>query len=169
MDVTETVPAETPAGMITPYVICVGTTLEDTAAIAGAVDRRAVVLVAPDTELARGLLREQPQTSQRTERAGVIEHGHLRVDSTTREVTWAGVSIELSAREFDLLATLASEGGRVWTFQELMARIWKTRYLGDADPVVSAVKRLRKRLAVVVGELRVVSVRGVGFRLVVPE
>lgn len=158
-----------PTGIVTPYVICVGTTLQDTAAIAGAVDRRAVVLVAPDTETARGLLVEQPNPAHHSERAGVIEHGHLRVDSTAREVTWAGVSIELSAREFDLLAILASDAGRVWTFEELMARIWHTRYLGDADPVVSAVKRLRKRLAAVVEELRVVSVRGVGFRLVVPD
>lgn len=157
------------SGISTPYVICVGTTLEDTAAIAEAVDRRAVMLVATDTDTARGLLREQPPTSRRTRSTGLIEHGHLRVDTTTREVTWAGVGIELSAREFDLLATLASEAGRVWTFEELMSRIWKTRYLGDADPVVSAVKRLRKRLSAAVAELRVVSVRGVGFRLVVPD
>ncbi|WP_165358396.1 winged helix-turn-helix domain-containing protein [Haloactinopolyspora alba] len=161
---------ETPSsGISAPYVICVGTTLEDTAGIAEAVDRRAVVLVAPDTDTARGLLREQPPASRRSESADIIVHGHLRVDATAREVTWAGVNIELSAREFDLMATLASDAGRVWTFEELMSRIWKTRYLGDADPVVSAVKRLRKRLAVAVAELRVVSVRGVGFRLVVPD
>lgn len=160
--------------VITPFVICVGTSLEDSTAIAQAIDRRAIVMIAPDTEAARKLLvgdtgiPDSPAGMEDLE-TRVIERGCLRVDLVSRQVTWGEVDIALSAREFDLLATLATEAGRVWTFEELMARIWKTRYLGDADPVVSAVKRLRRRLALVVDELRVVSVRGVGFRLVVPD
>jgi DNA-binding response OmpR family regulator len=159
---------------ITPFVICVGTTLEDSTAIAQAIDRRAIVMVAPDPEAARRLLvgdASVPDTPAGVEDLDqrVIERGCLRVDLVSRQVTWGDVDIALSAREFDLLATLATEAGRVWTFEELMGRIWKTRYLGDSDPVVSAVKRLRRRLALVVDELRVVSVRGVGFRLVVPD
>ncbi|TDD64144.1 winged helix family transcriptional regulator [Jiangella aurantiaca] len=159
---------------ITPFVICVGTTPEDSTAIALAIDRRAIVMIAPDTEAARRLLvgdlgvPDSPAGVEDLE-TRVIKRGCLRVDLVSRQVTWGEVDIALSAREFDLLATLATEAGRVWTFEELMARIWKTRYLGDADPVVSAVKRLRRRLALVVDELRVVSVRGVGFRLVVPD
>ncbi|SDT71704.1 Transcriptional regulatory protein, C terminal [Jiangella sp. DSM 45060] len=160
--------------VITPFVICVGTSLEDSTAIAQAIDRRAIVMIAPDSEAARKLLvgdtgiPDSPAGMEDLE-TRVIERGCLRVDLVSRQVTWGEVDIALSAREFDLLATLATEAGRVWTFEELMARIWKTRYLGDADPVVSAVKRLRRRLALVVDELRVVSVRGVGFRLVVPD
>lgn len=159
---------------ITPFVICVGTTLEDSTAIAQAIDRRAIVMIAPDTEAARRLLvgeagvPDSPADVEEFE-TRVIERGCLRVDLVSRQVTWGEIDIALSAREFDLLATLATQAGRVWTFEELMARIWKTRYRGDADPVVSAVKRLRRRLASVVDELRVVSVRGVGFRLVVPD
>ncbi|PZF82066.1 hypothetical protein C1I92_18270 [Jiangella anatolica] len=159
---------------ITPYVICVGTTLEDSTAIARAIDRRAIVMIAPDTKAARRLLVAEdgvPDSPAGVEdlETRVIERGCLRVDLVSRQVTWGDVDIALSAREFDLLATLAGEAGRVWSFEELTSRIWKTRYRGDADPVVSAVKRLRRRLASVVDELRVVSVRGIGFRLVVPD
>lgn len=90
--------------------------------------------------------------------------GPLFVDLAGREVTALGRRVYLSAREFDLLATLALEAGRVWSFAELTARVWRLPYLGDSDPVTSAVKRLRKRLAPV-RDVEVASVRGVGYRL----
>jgi Transcriptional regulatory protein, C terminal len=90
--------------------------------------------------------------------------GPLFVDLAGREVTARGRRVYLSAREFDLLATLALEAGRVWSFAELTARVWQLPYLGDSDPVTSAVKRLRKRLAPV-RDVEVASVRGVGYRL----
>lgn len=90
--------------------------------------------------------------------------GPLLVDLAGREVTARGRRVYLSAREFDLLATLALEAGRVWSFAELTARVWQLPYLGDSDPVTSAIKRLRKRLAPV-RDVEVASVRGVGYRL----
>ncbi len=90
--------------------------------------------------------------------------GPLLVDLAGREVTAQGRRVYLSAREFDLLATLALEAGRVWSFAELTARVWQLPYLGDSDPVTSAIKRLRKRLAPV-RDVEVASVRGVGYRL----
>jgi DNA-binding response OmpR family regulator len=77
--------------------------------------------------------------------------------------------VECSAREFDLLCLLAGDMEKVWTFAELTEKVWKTSYLGDADMLVSAVKRLRRRLAAVGDGIQVVSVRGVGFRLVARE
>ncbi|MFE6968087.1 winged helix-turn-helix domain-containing protein [Isoptericola sp. NPDC057653] len=101
------------------------------------------------------------------DRARRIVLGKLAVDLAAREVTAGGVSVHLSMREFDLLAALASAPDRVWSFAELTRTVWRTGYLGDPDPVTSAVKRLRKRLRVV-PELRVMSVRGIGYRLRVP-
>ncbi|MCF4120564.1 winged helix-turn-helix domain-containing protein [Antribacter sp. KLBMP9083] len=100
-------------------------------------------------------------------RPAPLVRGPLSVDLATREVTVHGQHVHLSVREFDLLATLASEVDRVWSFAELTAHVWRTGYLGDPDPVTSAVKRLRKRLRPVRG-LEVASVRGVGYRLMVP-
>ncbi|SKC61098.1 winged helix-turn-helix domain-containing protein [Krasilnikoviella flava] len=93
--------------------------------------------------------------------------GALEVDLGAREATARGTPVHLSMREFDLLVTLASAPDRVWSFAELTRTVWRTGYLGDSDPVTSAVKRLRKRLRVV-PELRVMSVRGIGYRLLVP-
>ncbi|WP_425955579.1 winged helix-turn-helix domain-containing protein [Xylanimonas sp. McL0601] len=96
-----------------------------------------------------------------------LDRGPLHVDLATREVTAQGLRIHLSRREFDLLSALAFDAGRVWSFEELTHLVWRTGFLGDTDPVVSAVKRLRKRLMSVPG-LEVASVRGVGYRLLVP-
>ena len=95
----------------------------------------------------------------------VIEFGPLRLDNNLREASWRSRPIELSARQFDLLATLAGAGNRVWTFAELTETVWRRPYLGDVDAVASAVKRLRRRLQDVTPELAVASVRGVGYRI----
>ncbi|MET9018732.1 winged helix-turn-helix domain-containing protein [Actinopolymorpha sp. NPDC004070] len=101
----------------------------------------------------------------RTTASGVVEFGPLRLDHDLREAFWHTRPIELSARQFDLLATLAGAGNRVWTFAELTETVWRRPYVGDVDAVASAVKRLRRRLQGVTSELAVASVRGVGYRI----
>ncbi|WP_168217910.1 winged helix-turn-helix domain-containing protein [Occultella kanbiaonis] len=96
--------------------------------------------------------------------ARIFTRGPLQVNLATREVTIRGRRVHLSIREFDLLAALASETDRVWSFAELTANVWRTGYLGDSDVVVSTVKRLRRRLLAAEG-LEVASVRGIGYRL----
>jgi hypothetical protein len=100
-------------------------------------------------------------------RPDVVSAGPLVIDLAGREVTASGKTLHLSAREFDLLALLASDVGRVWSFAALTEGVWGTDYLGDREQLTSTVKRLRKRLGVGSGcEVR--SVHGVGYRLRVP-
>ena len=153
----------------TPYVICVGTSPDETAAVATALAGRAVVVVAADADSIRPLLVDRSAEMPEDPAAdSPAETGRLTIDRMLRQVTWADQAIHLSPREFELLAMLAADTGRVWTFEEIVTTVWKTRYLGDTDMVFSAVKRLRRRLAAAMADLRIVSVRGVGFRLVVP-
>lgn len=151
-----------------PFVLCVGTRLEDSTAIARVVQSHAVVLVASDAASAWALLGADVDPPGRTLDHDVIARGGLFLDLSTREASWRGAAIPLSAREFDIIATLAGDPGRVWTFQALTRAVWRSEYFGDSDAVVSAVKRLRRRLAVTAEELNVASVRGVGYRLVLP-
>ncbi|WP_460626335.1 winged helix-turn-helix domain-containing protein [Intrasporangium mesophilum] len=100
-------------------------------------------------------------------RPQVVSAGPLAIDLAGREVTADGKTLHLSAREFDLLALLASDVGRVWSFAALTEGVWGTDYLGDREQLTSTVKRLRRRLGVGSGcEVR--SVHGVGYRLRVP-
>lgn len=152
-----------------PYVLCVGAPFEDCAAISRVVANGTVVLVAPDTESARALLLGSGPSAPPGPRHQVVECGPLRIDLAARVATWSGRPIDLTAREFDLLVALATDVGRAWSFEELTAQVWRTRYLGDTEAVASAVKRLRRRLLDVAHDLRIASVRGVGYRLVLPD
>jgi DNA-binding response OmpR family regulator len=143
----------------TPYVICVGTSPDEIAAVTRAVGGKAVIIAAQDALALRPLLDSGDSPPSTTRR------GPLTIDRMLRRITWDGATIDVSPREFDLLSLLASDTGRVWTFQEITATVWKMPFLGDADMVLSAVKRLRRRVLVVTTELRILSVRGIGFRL----
>lgn len=141
---------------------------DDEATHALEVHARAPVDPEPPADLPADPPGDREATVPPVHRTRRIVLGALEVDLAAREVTAKGVPVHLSMREFDLLVALASAPERVWSFAELTSTVWRTAYLGDPDPVVSAVKRLRKRLRVL-PELRVSSVRGIGYRLVVPS
>ncbi|MBM7790922.1 winged helix-turn-helix domain-containing protein [Tenggerimyces flavus] len=149
-------------------ILCVGTTADQCTAVLRSVGPDAVVMMAADAGAALRVLqnaRSSTATPAPTVVSRPVEFGPLLIDSSLREATWRGRALDLSTRDFDLLATLVSDGGRVWTFADLTEAVWRRPYLGDVEAVVSAVKRLRRRLTSVTGELVVASIRGVGYRL----
>jgi len=73
--------------------------------------------------------------------------GHITIDRLKRCVRAAGKTIELSAKEFDLLALLAASPGRVFTRETILERIWGWDYAGTARTVDNFVASLRKKLA----------------------
>lgn len=150
------------------YVLCVGLSLEACGEVARLVQDQAVVVAAADTDGARAILGSTvPATGDPgSDRGDTIQRGPVRIDMAAREATVGGCPLHLSPREFDLLAAMSAETDRVWSFAELTRRVWHTAYLGAPDVVISAVKRLRKRLDAVAG-IELTSVRGIGYRLVV--
>ena len=76
-----------------------------------------------------------------------------------------GERVELAAKEFALLRTLASSPTRVFTKEELLRDVWGFRSLGSTRTLDSHACRLRAKLRVH-GDEFVVNVWGVGYRLV---
>jgi DNA-binding response OmpR family regulator len=101
---------------------------------------------------------------------GVISVGDLELDTRARSVTLSGVPLELSPREFDLLAYLAARPGQVITKRELLTEVWRMPY-GVADKTVDVhLSWLRRKLGETAQEPRfLISVRGVGVKLVEPD
>jgi DNA-binding response OmpR family regulator len=95
----------------------------------------------------------------------VLTAAELVVDRRTRRVTVRDVVVSLSAKEFDLLARLASEPSRVFTKEELLREVWGFRALGRTRTLESHASRLRRKLNVADGDGYVVNVWGVGYRL----
>jgi DNA-binding response OmpR family regulator len=95
---------------------------------------------------------------------GVLNVGELRIDPVSREVTIDGKSVELSAKEFALLRTLAEEPTRVFTKEELLRDVWGFKLMGSTRTLDSHASRLRRKLAPS-GRRWIVNVWGVGYRL----
>jgi DNA-binding response OmpR family regulator len=95
--------------------------------------------------------------------------GPLAVDRATRRVTVRGFPVALAAKEFELLAKLASEPLRVFTKEELLREVWGFVALGRTRTLDSHASRLRRKLALAGAEGCVVNVWGVGYRLLAGE
>lgn len=96
--------------------------------------------------------------------------GPLEIDAASREVTVRGRPVALTRREFDLLATLASEPRRVFSRAELLERVWGSRpEYQQASTVTEHVRRVRRKLGgdgPDPGWIR--AVRGIGYRFEPP-
>jgi DNA-binding response OmpR family regulator len=91
-----------------------------------------------------------------------IRIGSLEVDARARRVRVDGRELALTAKEFDVLAALASESGAVVTRQDLLERVWHTSWYGQSKTIDVHVAALRRKLG---DPGWVETVRGVGFRL----
>ncbi len=97
---------------------------------------------------------------------GPIELDDLLVDTASRRARLRGEELELSRKEFDLLAELARNAGSVVTREELMSRVWDENWFGSTKTLDVHVGWLRRKLGDDPAAPRYVhTVRGVGFRL----
>jgi two-component system, OmpR family, response regulator ResD len=95
----------------------------------------------------------------------VIRAGDVEIDMATRRVTRGDVAIDLTAKEFDLLAHIAAHPGRVYTREHLLRAVWGYDYFGDDSTVTVHVRRLREKLEPDPARPRyVTTVWGVGYR-----
>ncbi|MEV0705614.1 response regulator transcription factor [Saccharopolyspora sp. NPDC050389] len=101
--------------------------------------------------------------------AQLLEVAGLRIDLGSRVSTLDGAELELTRREFDLLAYLAARPGRVVPRRELLAQVWRQSY-GDDQTIDVHLSWLRRKLGESAAEPRFLhTVRGVGVKLVEPE
>jgi len=91
---------------------------------------------------------------------GTIVVRDLEVDLDARRARLAGGELELSRKEFDLLARLARDAGRVVRREDLMADVWDANWFGSTKTLDVHVGWLRGKL----GPGWIETVRGVGFR-----
>jgi DNA-binding response OmpR family regulator len=96
--------------------------------------------------------------------------GELELDASSRRVTLGGAELELSRKEFDLLAALMSRAGRVSRREDLMSEVWDENWFGSTKTLDTHIGWLRRKLGDDPAEPRFIhTVRGVGFRFSSPE
>jgi len=106
-----------------------------------------------------------PRHSNEDMTLSIISEGDIRVDVARHQVFVRGSATELSPREFDLLAFLAANPGRVFSRDELLEKLWGYDYIGDTRTVDVHIRWLRKKIEEQPARPRhLVTVRGVGYK-----
>src|SRR4029077_8650405 len=95
----------------------------------------------------------------------LIVAGDLAIDRATRRVHVRDIAVVLSAKEFELVAKLASDPYRVFTKEQLLREVWGYRALGRTRTLESHASRIRKKLCIGPDDRFIVNVWGVGYRM----
>jgi two-component system response regulator MtrA len=93
-----------------------------------------------------------------------LEAGDLALDLEQHQAWVRGEPIQLTPREFDLLAALMRRPGQVYSREALVDRIWGANFSGESNVVEATVRRLRERLGDRDHKI-IATVRGVGYAL----
>jgi DNA-binding response OmpR family regulator len=111
------------------------------------------------------LLRRRRSRGETGPTRAVRRAGDVEIDLETRKATAAGRELELTSREFDLLAFFVTHPDRVHSREQLMEAVWGSRYFGTARTVDNFVARLRAHIGDDAEQPRhLETVRGVGYR-----
>jgi two-component system response regulator RegX3 len=110
----------------------------------------------------RAILR---RAAEAPKRRGAVEIGDVKLDPASRTVTKAGASVELAAREFDLLHLLMRNAGQVVRREDIMDRVWDEHWFGPTKTLDVHISWLRKKIEDHPANPRyITTIRGVGFR-----
>ncbi len=93
----------------------------------------------------RALLRRSG-LEEKKQGGGSLTQGYIELDTGARAAWRSGVSVELTAKEFDLMELLMRNPGRVYSRENLLNVVWGYEYMGDYRTVDVHVRRLREKL-----------------------
>lgn len=143
----------------------------DPARAAACLDRGADGALALDApELARRVQAIVQRAAPEEHEPAVLVAGELVVDQRTHTVHWRGRPLDVTPIEFDILAVLAEQPGRVVATRELLTRVWGPEYADDVHYIRLYIGYLRAKLEDDPRHPRVILNQwGVGYRLAVPE
>ena len=96
---------------------------------------------------------------------GVQRLGPVEIDRGARQVRLRGVEVDLTPKEFDLLAYLAATPGQVRSREDIIANVWDEHWWGPTKTLDVHIASLRRKLA---GLELITTLRNVGYRLEPP-
>ncbi len=96
----------------------------------------------------------------------VLSAGPLVMDCAAHSVTKAGVPLELTAKEYEILRLLLAHPNQVYTKAQLYAAVWDDAYLGDENAVNVHISRLRSKIEDDPRKpVYILTVWGIGYKL----
>jgi two-component system OmpR family response regulator len=115
----------------------------------------------------RAMLRRSKMTEAPAAAGPVsLKIGNLEVDTARHRASLSGVALELSPKEFDLLAFLAKNRGLVFSREQLLEKVWGYDYAGDTRTVDVHIRWLRQKIEADPSHPgQIITVRGTGYKL----
>lgn len=114
----------------------------------------------------RAMLRRAGASTQKEVKRTLLTAGHISLDSEQRVAIRDGETVELTAKEFDLLELLMKNPRRVYSRENLMDLVWGYTYAGDFRTVDVHIRRLREKLEKNPAEPELIMTKwGVGYYL----
>jgi two-component system, OmpR family, response regulator RegX3 len=118
----------------------------------------------------RAVLRRTRSAPVAVEPTAAVTVGPLTVEPAARRAHLNGAELQLSRKEFDLLADLIAHAGEVVKREDLMSRVWDENWFGSTKTLDVHVRWLRQKLGEESTDPRFIhTVRGVGFRFTAPD
>jgi two-component system, OmpR family, response regulator RegX3 len=118
----------------------------------------------------RAVLRRTRSAPAAAEVPTAITVGPLTVEPAARRAQLEGAELQLSRKEFDLLADLIAHAGEVVKREDLMSRVWDENWFGSTKTLDVHIRWLRQKLGEESTDPRFIhTVRGVGFRFTAPD
>ena len=92
--------------------------------------------------------------------------GELAINTASRSVTLSGAPVQLTPKEFDILAFLAANRGTVFSKEEIYQAVWNDRYLLDSSNIMAFIRKIRKKIEPEPDNPRyLLTVWGVGYKM----
>ncbi|MBD2594959.1 response regulator transcription factor [Nostoc spongiaeforme FACHB-130] len=110
-------------------------------------------------------VRAHLRRNQEADAADILEFEDLSLNRRTREVYRGNRSIELTAKEFDLLDYLLSHPRQVITRDRILEEVWGYDFMGDSNIIEVYVRYLRLKLEINNEKRLIQTIRGVGYVL----
>ena len=118
----------------------------------------------------RAVLRRSPLDEPSAASGEAMTVGDVTIDPEGHEVFVRGELVSLPLKEFELLALLIENAGRVLPRETLIDRVWGLDYVGDTKTLDVHVKRLRSKIEEdPSAPTRIVTIRGLGYKYEVPK
>ena len=99
----------------------------------------------------------------------MIKIGSLKINQQSYEVQAGKKTLLLPLKEFELLSVLASRENHVFTREFLIDRVWGMDYEGDDQTLNVHIKRLREKFRPIAPDIKITTMRGVGYKLEVTK
>lgn len=108
----------------------------------------------------RALLRRPPNLTDQ-----ITEIGYLRINITNRSVVKQGELVDLTASEYAMLELFVKNKGKIFSFAELLERVFNTDEMASDEAVRQRVMRLRKKIDLDGQESLIKTIKGLGYKL----